>query len=376
MLRSALLLATLAPAVSAQTVWFVDDDAGSAADFNDLQSAVDAASPGDRIEVLPGNYPDFAVISKGITVMAETPGTALMGSLSVTGLPAGELLVLTDLTYGPSGGITLLSCPGTVLVDGGTARFSTFGCEDVRIKDVWSSSLTLRDSFVQVTDANGTVGPIFAESSTVILSNVASRGISGTVQSTFGCSAIDGEPALECGDSDVWLLDCSFIGGDGALGPDISCDALPGSGIRAVDSTVHIARTQVESGFFPIGTFTPPPISTFQSQVLQDETLAAMQLRGGNRVGETAEFATLAGPFTVGRLWAGRTPLRAPFGDSIDVLHSYERGVSLGFISLSGQNVIPFTIPALPRGTVIHAQARRTTKVRSDNSNAVALIVR
>lgn len=381
MLRFALVpsLALLVPSAPAQTVWFVDDDVGSTADFNDLQSAVDAASPGDRIEVFPGDYPDTVEISKGLTVMAETPGTAVLGLITIDSLPVDELLVITDVEVPFIAQIVARNCAGTIVVDGAVARISTRNCQDVRLQGTRSTDLSFRDSYVQVTDAAGPVSGIFVQRSTAILSNVVGQGRDGWVDSGagFGCNPQHGQTALESLDSTVWLLDCSFTGGAGAIGSSLSCDAFPGPGIDARSSRLHIARTETRSGGLGLGLpGISPSISAFGTQILNENDLAAMQLRGGNQLGETAEFVTRAGAGTSARLWAGRAPIRVPFGDSIDVLHTSERGVSLGFMPPSEERTIPFTIPAIPRGTVIYVQARRTRTDRSDNSNSIALVVR
>ena len=92
-LSSAALALTIgsASALSAQSVWTVDDSGG--ADFTDLQAAVDAASSGDVLLVAAGVYGNVAVLGKGLTILGDGAAPSVR-QLVARDLPSGEELVL------------------------------------------------------------------------------------------------------------------------------------------------------------------------------------------------------------------------------------------------------------------------------------------
>jgi hypothetical protein len=96
----ALGLCPLAP-LAAQSVHVVDDDGG--ADFVDLPQAIAAAAAGDVLLVKPGSYSGF-VLTKSLTITAETDQTVDVGAFLVWGLQADDRVVLRGLSVGPDGG--------------------------------------------------------------------------------------------------------------------------------------------------------------------------------------------------------------------------------------------------------------------------------
>ena len=94
--------------VHGQDVWVVDDD--GKADFNTIQAAVDAASSGDEIQIMPGTYvetiriPAISISLRGI----GTPGEVILdGQDDIRLIEAvdlgGELLQLENLTLSNAG---------------------------------------------------------------------------------------------------------------------------------------------------------------------------------------------------------------------------------------------------------------------------------
>ena len=88
--RCLALLALLPTLVWAKT-WKVDDDRQQCrhADFTRIQDAVDAASPGDRIQVCPGLYLESVTVDKPLTLKGSGPGLATLR----TGNPNVEAVV-------------------------------------------------------------------------------------------------------------------------------------------------------------------------------------------------------------------------------------------------------------------------------------------
>ena len=60
--------------------------AGAGGDFNDLQSAVNAASPGDVIEIRPGQYPGEIVVDRPLTVAGTGTGCRVGTEDDTTGV--------------------------------------------------------------------------------------------------------------------------------------------------------------------------------------------------------------------------------------------------------------------------------------------------
>ncbi|GAG21646.1 unnamed protein product, partial [marine sediment metagenome] len=56
--------------------WYVDDDAS--ADFDNIQNAINAASPGDAIQVAPGTYWENVVINKQLKLLGDDPNTTII----------------------------------------------------------------------------------------------------------------------------------------------------------------------------------------------------------------------------------------------------------------------------------------------------------
>ena len=99
-----LALLALAPAAAAQAVHVVKPD--GTGDFTTIQAAVDASAPGDIVLVI-GGFHTNVVIDRGLTLVStggsgiskefEGPG-ADQPALLVTGVPAGQLVVLSGIT--------------------------------------------------------------------------------------------------------------------------------------------------------------------------------------------------------------------------------------------------------------------------------------
>jgi len=71
-------LITLSKAETTETVmWIVDDD-GSAADFSSIQAAIDAAKFGDTVYVRSGHYYEHVLVNKGVKLLGENKTSTLI----------------------------------------------------------------------------------------------------------------------------------------------------------------------------------------------------------------------------------------------------------------------------------------------------------
>lgn len=97
------LLALLAAPLSAGGVVVVDPGGGPG--YVLLQDAINAAQPGDIVLIKPGDYvsTDAGAVSwfgKALSLVADGPGVTLPG-LIVQGVPAGQVLLVRGIQFGP-----------------------------------------------------------------------------------------------------------------------------------------------------------------------------------------------------------------------------------------------------------------------------------
>ncbi|MEL6431121.1 MAG: hypothetical protein AAFU73_20775 [Planctomycetota bacterium] len=380
MLRTLLapvLASLVATTAAAQSIFVVDADGGPGVDFTALQPALDASSPGDRIEVFAGTYGP-ATLGRGVTVMGAEAGVVFQ-SVTIEDLPPAEIVVLADVGHEQA---RIERCMGTVVLD----RVALDGfldvtaCADVRMSEASGlARISVVESFVQIGQSTITapvssVSPaVNAFASELVISDTTLRGASELFSIIIGigmCQTFDGHPGLVLGGgSTATVLRSVLRGGSGSIdcfgtGPG----GFPGpSGTVDSSSTLRRAQTAVPNGL---------GLAAGAIDLVEIE-LPTLSLTGGRAPGETAVFETRAGAGTSARLWAGRFPRRDAFGPWIPFLHSRERGVSLGAMPASELVEIFFPLPPLPRGTLIHGQAMRTrADGTTDLSNSVTLVVR
>lgn len=78
------ILVALSATASAATTWYVDDDCGASPDgtvgnpYCTIQAAINAASPGDTIEVAAGTYEEQLIVDESITLQGENRETTII----------------------------------------------------------------------------------------------------------------------------------------------------------------------------------------------------------------------------------------------------------------------------------------------------------
>ena len=379
-------LALFAPVTAtAQSVLVVDDTPGPGVDFNDIQPAIDAAGPFDRIEVRYGQYSPF-VASGQISLIGEDPssGSVYVSQGSITGVLAGQTAVLVDIDVS---NLSVSDCSGSVLLDGVESQtVSVSRCADTRLQSFRGfgtftriRKLDVEDAFVQATDLfiepliSGTdehgFDAITCTRSTLYLTDCDVEGGEGGNQGLcFGGIVPDGGHALSLNDSNVRLLGTELEGG----GPGFDCFGAPsglrGSAIEFLDGLSEVVESESTLTF---GTTGP-------GSVVSQPGLPWLTLDGDAAPGTIAYFDFYAAPGTSLRAFLGRRPVINPVaGLAVPLLHSAERGVSLGATPSNGRRSLPFTVPTLLRGTLIHLQSSRTlTGGATELSNGVTLVVR
>ncbi len=102
------LSALLLPRLALATVWTVSPPGGGG-QFNDIQSAVNAASPGDTVLVVAGTYSPF-VLDKALRVLGVDPGLVTVSVTAPGGIfPPPPPPAVVQVTGIPAGGFALLA---------------------------------------------------------------------------------------------------------------------------------------------------------------------------------------------------------------------------------------------------------------------------
>jgi pectin methylesterase-like acyl-CoA thioesterase len=103
--------------LTADPVILVDDDKVQCptAQFTTIQSAVDAANPGDTIRVCPGTYVEQVVVSKSLTIRGENGAIVMPSAVKVNGadIPSGTPVAAVILVTNASA-VNIIS----LIVDG------------------------------------------------------------------------------------------------------------------------------------------------------------------------------------------------------------------------------------------------------------------
>ena len=372
-----MLAAALASGAAAQHVLTVDDDPG-AAQFQSIALALTNAAVGDRIEVAPGSYSGFTVW-RGVTVMGADPASVHVGGeVTVNFVPQGQTVVLADFRLdGPADGVTVRDCDGSVLFD----RVGAGHLELLRAEDARLQRCTFRDGvFVRFSRAQfvsslleGAPGDSFSldgerallvQHSRVAVTGSAVRGGDGTPALPPLFQGGDGGDAIQVlgPTSRLWLLDSTAVGGSADVG------SSGGSGLVVSNGEAVTARSTVAGALAG-----PPPAVIRDAPDFPSLELLGIDPTPGNAV----TFECIAAAGDSARIYAGREPRVDPTPLSLPWFHSRERGAALGSLPANGTALVPFTVPALPRGTLVFGQFSRVTPTGdTELSNSVTLLVR
>jgi hypothetical protein len=185
-------------------------------DFPDLQSAVQAAAPGDLLLVGPGADPGASVNGKPLTIVAY--GAASIFSLHIQGLDAGETVVVRGFQLGGTSAFPW----GDVGVSGNEGA-------------VWFEDCGLLGG------PGGFPGPMVIGSASVTF-------VRCSIQGGDGINCANGGPAMQVISSSVALYGCSTTGGDGGIGNSCGSAVNGGAGLELIDSQVLISGGSILGG--------------------------------------------------------------------------------------------------------------------------------
>ena len=162
-LLTALLIAAPTALEARATDWIVDPS-GAASPFTNVTQAMTAAVPGDRIFVMPGNYPAFH-FSRGVEVigLGHSPSEVVIARVDfhpnapITGFDAG----LANLTVCGGAPEDAISISGNELASGTLVLQGVVTCGGVYLRGAGSFYLLCADSRFQPTPGAGFLNSAF-----------------------------------------------------------------------------------------------------------------------------------------------------------------------------------------------------------------------
>ena len=407
--------------------WVVDDDGGPGVHFTDIPPAIAAASTGDLIVVRAGQYSAFtldkAIVIRGETGVNVAPDVVIENILPGTKCALSTCHLTTMVVRNCDGGVLLESLnlvqPSPGGNDVGSFEYVMVeNCNDVRLR---SCSLLGSSSSNNVNSS--TVGMTVWNSRVEIVSS-SLRGQVGEGENECGIPT-EGGAGLLCFTSsrahaalssirggDGGLLDSCAWGtqsGDGAAGVIVSPSAEivltglashhitgghagyswspgcgyggqgdGGAGLRVEGLARYSGVTLTGGGSAcSYGQGSPLSVSSGGSAVqptTPDPTLALV----GPEPGTSLSVELRAPPGANAHLWVGRTMIVEPStGIEIELLTSKARLIALGIVPASGVITATMSLPPLPSGYILIAQADAVlTSGATLRTNSLAMTVR
>lgn len=398
---SHLLFALAAPAFAADVIEVPNPAAG-------IQSAVDAAQPGDVVLIAAGTYEEGVfVVGKGVSLVADGP--VFLRRLEITDVPAGQTMLVDGFTVSTAGTVVtgfevplvVEDCAGSVRVQDcnlcGTPGFAglVFGpmpydgfpaaqfvrCDDVAVvgssaeggfgdtlfdEDIdgtatsGASAIEVEDSFV-VIDGCELIGG-FGGDILDTVTDPGGTGGSGVDVSGFGktivvgCTIVGGDG----GNADCDFIGCGFGGGgghgvlltDGGSAALRDVDFTPGIGGLDGDFSTKADDGQIAAEFGGSARFLDAAARGFDATTPVREGGAVTLSFTGEGGDLVALYTAFDGSWTpLGAGGQGVFLLGAPllFGD-----------LFVGAIPAGGTLIVPLAVPDLGPGVEgldVHAQA-------------------
>lgn len=374
-LRLATIALSLASTLAAQRTWVVDSGRLPGYDFATIDQAVQAAAPGDVIEVRPaiGGY-SAPTINKGIALLAlgDVP---LFGPMTIVGIPAGQSVSVKGFQMADTSnfvGSTPIVCqasPGTIhleAIKGGGGRLGP-GLQVTDCAHVSATECSLgagTSLFFQLPNwnaAGGNVGVSALRSSLSLVRVKAPGAISVGVPSRPGFGG--SWSGIVAKDSRLALAECEVGGGSGYCGgaPGF-CFALgaPTAALVATNCTLTLRDTTLTGGKYDVGQCTgcgAPALNLQATGSILDPAKAHLTAKGvkpGQNLSLSltssvqaafATFVSLPGPALAAPvgIWIDTTQMvqvvagLSNVGVRTDLLRvpaSFPRGLALGFQTL------------------------------------------
>ncbi|MFT5052213.1 MAG: hypothetical protein ACI8QZ_003645 [Chlamydiales bacterium] len=413
-LTSPLLALALGAAPAFADVFVVDDDGGPGVDFTDIAAAIEAAADGDVLRVRAGQYGNFFVNGKGLTLVGEE-GAILGGDCIISDLSSDQLFSISameDLS------IWFDDCEGTVVLDQVTmaatccsASLIASGCADLRLQrsilqgaaqgiNEIVPGFEINDSLVQISGCTilGQVGidpnvsptpggapALLLSSSRVHLAQTAMTG--GTGGTSMDCIIQPGAggAGIQVTGSDSSLIVAgpprtAILGGHGGISPAHLCDGAAGNAVHGTDpgSSLRISGVRLIGGMSTPGQ-TTPPLDFAGTIETPDERDPTLRLFRTPFLGQQVPVRINGEPFSDVYIMVGAESARIDDPNSAaDQLTTEERVIALGTLGRRGKLVKTFVMPTnMPVGETIWVQAATVSPSGDfERSNSVTLILR
>jgi hypothetical protein len=340
--------------------------------FATIQAAVDAAAEGDIIRIAPGTYDVFRA-QKGLSILADQPGTVTIMRTTATGLATAinlapdKQLRLCDLVFdqNPALGVTFVQISGGISsIEGCTFRagnfpmlqvagFATAVMRHCTLSDGSCTMFLSSSSHLSATECTFTSGAMVPRSSfdAALLvqdssAHLASCTITGPA-APAGVLVLAGGSGIRTTLGALWLVDCAVTGGNSA-----TATVPAGPAITNLGAPVRHHRCTLTGGTGPGGT--APAISgasqpgpllgvTSAPQVLQLGSTWAMQFASepANPVFALATFA-VEEPVATGIVEQPSLGFLAP------------AGITVAFGIADPQGHLPVSVPVPATASLLH----------------------
>jgi len=260
-LLSLLAAALVAGRADAQTVWTVDDDLASGADFSCIGCAAQIAADGDTLLVAEGLYPTTAVPfvpiqGRSLVIQAEPDAQVFVNELAIADLAEGQTVVVRGMTIGRATLVSsFASAPnrGTVVFeDCDFANVPAFAARR-GLSAFDSASVVLVRCDLRI-DAPGVLAvrhALEAVDSSVHLYDCTLRGADGR-DAAPDLEPLAGGSGARVDGGFLFASNTLFLGGDGGLGGEVqgACrDGRPGGdGLRLENGAVARVLGSVFAG--------------------------------------------------------------------------------------------------------------------------------
>lgn len=275
----------------AQSVRVVDAANGPGTAFQSLETAIQSAASGDVLLVRSGDYEVLpsVTIGKSLVIQADSGATVRVNAgLIVQGLPAGERVVVRNLTLG---GVATIILPGPAIQASncqGSLWFEDCSVPGPGVLASSSGGAWITDC-ASVVFSRCTFGPSF--DNLVSSQNFITVRSGRSIVHLYGCTVLGADgmdtcnlasgatPAIQVSDGELWITGSEITGGQGSDGGHVVCMqggpgacglVLAGTNPRVFVTDSRITGGAGGTGFggAPDG-LTPAPIQTGVGQVIQ-----------------------------------------------------------------------------------------------------------
>ncbi len=240
-LRSLFACALCAGALGAQRVWTVTAP-------DPVQPVIDAAAPGDRIELSEGVFTNFR-FEKGLTIVGSGIASTVLRRVDIANLPASQAAVLSNAWCTD---LWAQQCAGSLVLDRlqvgvpesiNVGSIEIHDCLRVHVRDTIGAGLLMPFSPLYGNPA------IRASGSTLVLERCSLYG---------SINLHDGTPAIHLTDCALIAVDCFLRGGPAGRYFDpfawLWTFGTPAPALRAMGTDVLVlGRSRLEGGRYPTG---------------------------------------------------------------------------------------------------------------------------